>query len=509
VRIGPPHRPWPARRERHSPFVGREAELGSLRSAFDDAHAARSRIVLLSGEPGIGKTRTALEAVGEAQRGGMHVLRGHCREGEARPPLAPWVQVVRAYLGNGEPHDAAVVADLAPVVSEIRACLPDLRPPLEPSAARRRLFEAMGTLLANAASRRPLLLVLEDLHAADATSLRLLASLPSTLSGARVLVLGTYRDTELRRGHALATVLAELAQAPGTQRIRLGGLSDVEVRGLIERLVRGASAELSTAAVQRSEGNPLFVHELVRLVASAAGGDGRVLRVPESVRDLIGRRLDTLSPECNGLLGLAAVLGPRFDARTLAALAETPPARTRQVLEAAADAHVLVARPPPTGRYAFAHDLFRGVLYEEMETERRLAAHRRVAALAEHRAGPSAQRVLTLAHHLFAGARAGADLAKAIAYSRRAAALALSQLAYEDAALHYERALEMLELGAAADPERCKLLLDRGDALVRAGDVDAARASFLEAADIARRLPAQCGPADHAALRGRVLGRLS
>ncbi len=249
-------------------FVGRDAEVAKLRSGLDAALAGRGRILLLVGEPGIGKTRTSEELVTYARMRGAQVLWGRCYEGEGAPPYWPWVQVIRAYVHDCDPQTLASemgpgAADIAAVVSEVRARLPGLAEPsrLEPDQARFRLFDGVASFLRSAARRQPLVLVLDDLHWADKASLLLLQFLARELGTDRLLLLGTYRDVELRRQHPLAEALAELARNPLCERILLRGLVRNDVARFIEATAGNVPADALVEAVFReTEGHPFFVH---------------------------------------------------------------------------------------------------------------------------------------------------------------------------------------------------------------------------------------------------------
>jgi predicted ATPase len=286
------------------PFVGREPELRRLRSALDAAAAGQGGLALVTGEPGIGKTRLVQELAAYARQQGTWVLWGRCAEDAGAPAYWPWVQLVRGYVRAHEPHllaaelgvGAAVVAQLVP---ELRELLPDLPepPPLAPAPARFRLFDAVTGFLQRAAARQPLVLLFDDLHAADAPSLLLLRFLARGLDAFRILVVGTARDVDLTQHHALAQTLAALTREPDGAHLRLRGLSREDVGRFIERLTGRASSEPLVATVhERTDGNPFFVTEVVRLLAAedppdAPRGADRVLAVPESVRAAVrGRR---------------------------------------------------------------------------------------------------------------------------------------------------------------------------------------------------------------------------
>jgi DNA-binding winged helix-turn-helix (wHTH) protein/tetratricopeptide (TPR) repeat protein len=482
-------------------FVGREQAMSELRAALEHALAGRGQLVFLVGEPGIGKTRTAEEIGALAKRRGARVHGGRCYEGDGAPAFWPWVQVLRAALRDVEPRLLAelgpAAADIAELVPEIRQSLPRLpaAPSLPPEQARFRLFDGVATFLRLAARARPLVLVLDDLHWADKPSLLLLQFLAREIRDARILLVGTYRDVDLRRQHPLAQVLGDLAREPLCRRVVLRGLAEGDVERYIAGIVGSAAPEAVVAEVHRmTEGNPFFVGEIVRLLVA----EGRLAHperatslvgtLPQGVREAIGRRLNALSEECNGVLGLAAVIGREFDLNVLEHVAELGRERLLELLDEAVGARILAEPPGAGGRYAFSHTLIRETLYEELTMPLRVRRHRRVGEVLEdiHRANLE-PHLPELAHHFFQAAPGG-DAARAIRHATRAAERALQLLAYEEAAGHYERALQALDLNPGDDGERCRLLLALGEAQSISGEREKARATFRQAAKLARAL---------------------
>ena len=479
-------------------FVGREPELAELMAGLDDALAGRGRLFLVVGEPGIGKSRLAEEVMRHARARGARVLVGRCWEAGGAPAYWPWLQALRAAVRDTDSaallaHLGAGAAPLAQIVPELRQRFPDLPEPpaLESEAARFRLFDATAEFLGNISQALPTVLVLDDLHAADAPSLLLLRFLARELGSARILLLAAYRDVDPIPGRPLTETLAEVAREPVTRRLSLAGLSEREVAQYVELTASQlASTPLVAAVHQETEGNPLFVGEIVRLLAvegveSESTAEAH-LAIPQSVRDVIARRLTHLPDECHRLLVLAAVIGREFALDALARLGGVSEDGLLDVLDEAMAARVLADVPGAADRLRFAHVLIRDTLYEGLAAARRARLHRRVVAALEALYGDEpGQHLAELAHHSIAGS----DVDKALRYAQRAGDRALALLAYEEAARLYQTALDALDLADVRDERtRCELLLSVGEAQMRAGNTRAAKRAFLDAAGIARRL---------------------
>jgi DNA-binding SARP family transcriptional activator len=480
-----------------SAFVGRERELAELVGGLDNAFAGRGRPFLLAGEPGIGKSRLADELIAEAKGRGARVLVGRCWEAGGAPAYWPWVQSLRAYIRDCEPEAlrrqlGAGAAEVAQIVPELRQHLPDLPEPdsLEPEGARFRQFDATAEFFRNASRDGPIVLVLDDLHAADAPSLLLLRFFARELGSMRVLLIGAFRDVDPLPGQPLSEMLADLARDPVTRRLSLGGLSEREVAEYVELTAPEiASPELLAALDEETEGNPLFVGEIVRLLSAegvrpAASAQLR-LALPRSVRDVIVRRLTHLSEECNRVLVLASAIGRELGLSPLARLAGVSEDELLGLLDEAMADRVVTDIPGTPDRLRFAHVLIRDTLYEDLPATRRLRLHREIGETLEALYGSSLEPHLAeLAHHyLLAGATAAE---KAIRYSAAAGDRAASQLGYEEAARHYRSALRVLETRGARDERRtCDLLLALADVLSRAGSSAQAREAYRRAAAIA------------------------
>ncbi len=302
-------------------FVGRQKEMAELTSALDDAMLGRGRLVMLVGEPGVGKTRTTQELASYAEQQGAQVFWGRCYEEEGTPPYWPWVQAMRTYVqqANAEQLIAEMgrgAAAIAEIVPEIHDKITDLKPSpsLEPEAARFRLFDSITTFLKNAAQNQPMMLVLDDLHWADRSSLLLLEFLARELGESRLLVVGCYRDTDLSRHHPLAETLAQLSRERVFRRQVLRGLGLDELGQFIEATTGvQLSHELTGALYSHTEGNPFFMTEVIRLLSESGELSGdhigapQGLKLPEGVREVIGQRLNRLSELCNQVLTTASI----------------------------------------------------------------------------------------------------------------------------------------------------------------------------------------------------------
>ena len=343
--------------------------------------------------------------------------------------------------------------DIAEIVSEIHVKLPDLEPPptLESEEARFRLFDSITTFLKSASSASGgLLFVLDDLHWADPSSLRLLEFLTPELAGCSLLLIGTYRDVDVSRGHALYRALGELTRERNFQRLLVRGLTQEEV-GTYIQIISGTTPEdaVAEAIHTRTEGNPLFVTELTRLLAQedALSADRVVMgRIPEGIREVIGRRLDGVSDDCNRVLSVASVIGGEFTGALLGRLLDDLAGdRLLEVLEEAVAAGLVEELEDSVGGYRFAHTLIQQALSADLSTARRVRLHARVAEALEESYGERAEdRAAELAHH-FGEAEIALGTEKLVRYSILAGDQALARYAWEDAAAHFQRALEANE----------------------------------------------------------------
>jgi eukaryotic-like serine/threonine-protein kinase len=352
-------------------FLGREAELAALVGALDGAVGGLGGLVLIGGEPGIGKSRLADEVAGHARDRGFLVLWGRAWEDAGAPAYWPWIQILRSYLRQTDADAARTqlgtgAADIAHMLPEVRDLFPELQQPqtVDSDAARFQLFDSTATFLRSVADARPMLVVLDDLQAADTSSLRLLRFVAGQLADMRLLALGTYRDTELTPTHPLTDAIADLTREPTTTTLTVRGLSRTALRTLI-----GATAgqepneQLVSAFVRGTKGNPLYASEAVRLL-SAEGRLEQLARaslghvtVPPGVRATIGRRLERLESETRALLSVGAVVGPEFDGDLLGTIADLEAPSLEQGLDEAVGEGLLVEVAGAAGRYRFSHDL--------------------------------------------------------------------------------------------------------------------------------------------------------
>jgi tetratricopeptide (TPR) repeat protein len=380
----------------------------------------------------------------------------------------------------------------------LRELFPGLPEPesSDSEAARFRLFDSTALFLRNAAAEQPITLVLDDLHAADDASLLLLRYVASMLGDSRILIVGTFRDLDPTASDSLEATLAELGREPVTRRIRLAGLSELEVGRLAEITAQTAPRRQLVAELHAdTDGNPLFVSEIVRLLAAEGrmgAAEPSSFPIPETIREAIGQRLRRLSGECRRVLSLGSVFGREFGLVALERVADyTGIDKLLSVLDEALAARVVEEVPGGVGRLRFGHALTRDTLYSEIPATHRARLHGRVAEVLEvlYQGSPDTH-LAELAHHFWLAAPAVAS-EKTLEYARRAADQAMRMLAYEEAVRLYRMALDALELGeSGADAMRCDLLLALGDAEAAAGEGVESKRTFLRAAQIARALNA-------------------
>lgn len=510
-------------------FVGRQAEMDQLKAALEDVLGGRGRLVTLVGEPGIGKTRTSEELATYAGLRGAQVLWGRCYETGGQPPYWPWVQAIRSYVREIDSEElrrqmgssASVVAE---IITDVKDRLPDIGPPQElddPDSTRFRLFDSITSFLKSASQTQPLVLILDDLHWSDRPSLTFLEFIARELSQSRVMLICTYRDMELNRRHPLTVTLGDLARERLYERVVLRGLAESDVGRFIE-IAAGFTppTELSATVHRHTEGNPLFVTEVVReLVQSGelaesqeSGSSTWSVRIPEGVREVIGRRLDRLSEHANEVLTVAAVVGRDFHLNALQELSEdTSENQLLDIIDESLDAKIIEELADAMGHFQFTHALMQETLTSELSLTRRVRIHARIAETLERIYGERAdESAAVLAYH-YGEAEAILGTEKLVHYSVIAGDRAFTGAGFEDAKSHYQNALTAIEGGddkvllatVISGLARCTLVapgekvvagLQNGwDLLIRAFDMFAELGDNSSAVELAQ-FPAMFGP---------------
>ena len=467
------------------PLVGRDSEFGALRGGLDEAIAGRATLFLITGQAGMGKSRLVDELVTFARSEGARVLFGRCWEAVDAPAYWLWIQVLRQLCA--ELDDSALraatggavdIAHLVPQIGE-RLGMTSTRGGLNPDS-RFELFDSAASFIYKAAASQPTLLVLEDLHAADESSLLLLQFLARQNLHSHLLIVATYDDVAGRAKPETERILSETARE-GRQ-LSLRALDEDAVKSMyVNSSGQQPSDAIARAVHSVSEGTPLFIDEAIRMLTTQgdihrpdySGG----VRVPEGARGIIRSRLEGLGDEVAELLSVASVIGREFELTLLQQVVDIEMEPLLEILSQAVSAEV-ISETSALGRYAFSHILIRETLYEDLTAAKRMRLHRTVAETFEaFYASALASRLPELAHHWFKAAQAG-DAAKTMQYAFQAAELAMSQQAYEEAVRLYQRALKVSEAaGADADQiERIRAGIANG----RSALETPARASTVE-----------------------------
>ena len=464
-----------------TPLAGRRDVLERLGEELAAARAGETRLVLLTGEGGIGKTRSVAEAARAAT--GFTVLYGRCDEDELFP-FGPWIELLGAHLDAAGPEELADVIgpfgpDLARLLPRLRARLPGLPEPvaLDPATERRHLFDAVIAVVRRLAARGPVLLVLDDLHWADRSSLLLARQLVRAAPLGPVALLGTFRDDELGERHPLPEVLADLEREQPVPRLALGGLSREESAELLPEVDADQLRRLHV----ETGGNPLFLRQLARHLEEESGE-----RLPRGIRELIGRRVAKLPDEGGRLLRVAALIGRDFELDLLERVVDLGEDELLDLLDLAVGAGLLSEVPSTPGRYSFTHALLRTTLEEELTATRRARLHRRIGEAIEQKFRDRPEPHFSeLARHF---AAAGPDeVDRAVSYALRAADQAAARLAFEEAVELLRGALAARERDQPVDEgERARLLLALTDAVWRAGRWDEVQPTARRAAGAAR-----------------------
>ena len=463
-----------------TPLIGRRSEIDELCGLLSGALSGSGRLVLVSGEPGIGKTRLTEELAAEAMRRRASVFVGRCYETEGTPPFTPIAEVLEAALAQSPEAFRAAMGDDTPEISRLIPRLgrvfPDIGPPLhlDPEQQRRQLFQAVTDTLTRTARAEPFVLVVEDLHWADESTLLML----DHLSSLPALVIGTYRDSDLNP--SLARALDGLIRRRAMHQIRLGPLSEPDVAEMLAVLADQTPEPRVVAALYaHTQGNPFFVEEVVRHLVEEGrrfvgeGFEFRDLDVPDTVRLVIGRRLDRLSSLTHRVLSFAAVAGRYFDYRLVARCAG-------DVIDALDEAErARLVAPAAPGRFAFVHELMRQTLLGQLSSVHRSELHLALADVLEDTLGVQPS---DLAHHLLAAAPLG-DSPRTGRACLAAGERALSALANAEAAEWYEAGLPFATGALEID-----LLTGLGEARRRLGH-PLWRQTLLDASRLAAGLP--------------------
>jgi DNA-binding SARP family transcriptional activator/tetratricopeptide (TPR) repeat protein len=498
------------------PLVGREQESARLREWWEADAPGDAQLLLVDGDPGIGKTRLVADLARAVEAEGVLVLWGHCDE-EPVAPFQPFAEALGRYFQSLSADQIShmpewQLAELSRLVVRLREYVPlQVEEVADPESERFRFFEAVSASLNELSDRSFLLLVLDDLHWADEPTLLLLRHVLRGVDATKFGIVGMFIDTEVPADHRLRGLQADLRADHAVDTVHLEGLQQPAV----EELVRAAGLAPGALAAQLfslTDGNPLFVDEMVRQLRdhdAAAADDALVppdLNPPEAIRELVGRRVSRQPEDVIYLLQAAAVAGPTFEAGIVGVAAELTPDQRLEALDRAEESRLL-RRVGDTGdRFAFTHALVRGAIYGELLRGRRVRYHHKIAVATEKAHADAVDSYVNeLAHHFSMGA-ALADAEKAVTYCTAAGERALRLLAFEEAVGHFARGLEVAEQYGEHDASvRCDLLIALAEAQNRAGDAVRANANFERAAALARTM----GDAERLAAAALRAGPLS
>lgn len=437
-------------RETEVRLIGREREMAELALILGHVRSGRGHLVLITGEAGMGKTALAEELANDAHEQGARVIWGNCWETVDTPPYWPWIQAMRQLVAPIPPERLASWP--AAALSALHQIAPDFPLPSVDAAEigsvdRFALFDGVWSILRLVSADEPLVIVLEDLHAADESSLHLLQFVSKQVKGSALLIVGSYDAREVRRKPGHARLLADIAR--DGKRLDLEPLGEDAVEELHERETGVKPSPPIAAAVARaSEGNPFFIREAIGTL-TAKGTLNRPdysigFRVPHTVRDMVRSRLAALPEDSIEILGVASVAGRRFDINVLASVTEIDVATLLELLQQPLD-HDVIEESSVLGNYSFTHILIRETLYEDLTAAKRMRLHRRMAETLEDLYADDPESVLPeLAHHWFKAGHAG-DLNKTVEHAVHAAEQAARTQAYEEAVRLYQRALKASE----------------------------------------------------------------
>ncbi|MET1000607.1 MAG: BTAD domain-containing putative transcriptional regulator, partial [Acidimicrobiia bacterium] len=467
-----------------APFVGRETELAQLLGIARDPHAPRTRLAVITGTAGIGKTRLVEELVADARARGGLVAWGRCHDDEGAPPLWPWVQSLRPVLASG----AAALSETER--SDLAALLPELgRPAAETDdadAARFRQFDTVTRVLERVAANVPVLVVLDDLHWADASSLRLLRFVATYANAPRAMLVVTAREHEGERPEAVMDAIGDLARQPGCVRLALGPLAPAAVDEYVRETARDVPADVVASLHARTEGNPFFMCELVKLLVSEAPQRDAMGEIPAAIGDVVRRRVARLPTATQSLLQVAAVSGREFDIDLVASVCDRDIDAALDDLDPALVTGVV--GESDAGAFRFAHALLSETLEAGLTAVARARVHLQLAHAIVDRSHDVDPHLSDIGWHLD-GAGSLADPEEVVMYAARAAEVATRQLAYDEAVIARERVRTAVERMPAADPRtRLDALVGVGVARLRAGDLGGARALQTEMLELAETL---------------------
>jgi DNA-binding CsgD family transcriptional regulator len=491
--------PFPTRLALRSPFPfsGRTGQLDALEAMWADTTAGERRVVFVSGEAGIGKTRLAAEVARRIHDQGGVVLFGRCDE-DMGVGFQPFVEALEqmVQVGMSPASLGSHAGDLVRLAPDLAQVVPDLAPPLrsDPETERYRLFDAVAAWLGALSSSTGVLLVLDDLHWTEKPTVLLLRHLIRSAEPMRLMVLATYRDTEVESAHPLGELLADLRSEPGVDRLALGGL---DVGGVSELLASTSEqsmdlqgSELAELLRNQTQGNPFFIGEILRAMVESGTlvqRDGiwttevalSDLSIPEGVREVVSRRLSRLSANANALLALASAIGSTLDASLLTAISDVGEDAVLDALDEATSASLL--KETSTGAYEFTHALVRATLNDGSSGARRAQRHRRIAEALQDRPGADP---VALTYHF---RRIGNPDVRTVDFATAAGEQALSRLAFDQAVTFFSQAIETTEALPADARRRCALLIKLGTAQ-RLAAIAAHRETLLDAARLAQTI---------------------
>ena len=473
-------------------FAGRIQDLALLKTAFERTLSGHGQVVTVSGEPGIGKTRLVRQLADVARAQDTVVLWGQCPEVRGAPAYWPWIRIIGSCVDEIGPAlteslDRPTLSHLSRLIPELRAPRSSDEPTSDPDTARFQMFNSVATLLKGASETRPLLIVLDDLHQADVPSLRLLEFLARETADARVMILGTFRNVEVSGDHPFRDVLGEFARLESSQRLHLEGLELEEVGDFVGQAMEDKRwAEHVSALHRRSEGNPLYLIEMLRVLETERMGENALRidqEIPETIRDLIRRRLNRLSASCNEALSRASVLGRDFHVAHLGRLLnELPTEELLDALDEALMAGIIEDNAPPPGRYRFTHILIRDTLEDELSPIQQARLHAHAGAVLEALYETDLRgHASELAYH-FAMASPVTDSEKSVRYSLLAGEIALESYAWEDALSHFQKGLGSVD--QIGDDLKPALLFGTAKAQTALASFEEAWDNLLSALDI-------------------------